>query len=263
MLATRNSASILISIALILTFLLICAPASAVIVEVNNGSLLDSQDEGVSVQYTIEISGIPKQARILEMSTDLISVSDTNLWVIDTGKINVSGGDASLNDQEIKLTSDDGEFLGAVTVTVTGRAPVLTSSEVVDGVVVTKRNTQTTGYSYYNVKALDENGDILGTAATETFSVTIPGEKEFDSRLNDVSDTKLRSIISDFYSKGLTEEAGELLDYAEASESENMPFTTALIIGVVLFVVGLAAGIIFGQIRARNMMDFQDEYKGD
>ncbi|MDD3976737.1 hypothetical protein L1994_10325 [Methanomicrobium antiquum] len=238
---------------------LLCLPVSAVVSEVTDGNLLNSQNEGELIQYTIDVSAIPKQARTIVLSTDLTPVAGNNLWQPQGEGFLVSGGNNSINEQKIELYSEDG-FSEEVIVTVYGRAPVLTAIEVVDGVVVTKPVTKTTGYIYYHVQALDENNDILGTSSTETFSIVIPGEEQFKERLNAVSDTNLRGLIDSLYRKGLRDEANDLLTYAESPKDASLPLTTAVIIGIVLFVIGLAIGVILGQIRARNMQDFQSEY---
>ncbi|MDD4126711.1 MAG: hypothetical protein PHV39_03370 [Methanomicrobium sp.] len=245
--------------ALVILLLFMCMPASAVVSELKEGNLLDSQNEGALIQYTIEVSAIPKQTKIIVMSTDLTPVSGTNLWQPEGEGFTITGGNNSLNEQKIELTDDDG-FSDKIIVTVYGRAPVLTSVEIVDGVVVTKQVTQTTGYIYYHIQTLDENRDILGTSTTETFSVTIPDDEQFTARLNAVSDTKLRALIDNLYSKGLRDEANELLTYAESPKDAALPLSTAVIIGIVLLIIGLVVGVVIGQIRARNMQDFQSEY---
>ncbi|MBN2733818.1 MAG: hypothetical protein JXQ82_03040 [Methanomicrobiaceae archaeon] len=258
----RNRLSICISLALVITFLLICMPSAAVVAELKDGNLLNSQNEGELIQYTIEVSGIPKQAQIIEMSTDLLPVTGTDLWHIEGSGFNVSGGDSALNGPKIELT-EDGEFSDGILVTISGRVPVLTTVEIVDGVVVTKGVAQTTGYVYYHIEALDENRDILGAGTTRTFSVTIPDDEQFVLRLNAVSDTEMRALIDDLYSRGLRDEANELLKYAESPKESTLPFTTAVLIAIVLLIVGFLAGMVFGQIRERNMQDFQNDYKGD
>lgn len=248
--------------ALGLLFLAVCTPCAAMNTEVTDGTLLESQDEAATITYTIVISGLPKQAEYLEISTDLIPVSDTTLWTIpDTTYVEIEGGGDALNDQKITLKILEYPDQG-ITISCSGRVPSLTSVETVDGVVITKRVEQSTGYIYYHVRALDENGDLLGTAATGTFSIAIPGEEEFKVRLNAVSDTEMRSIISDLYSRGLTDEAEELLDYWEAPKESTVSLAMAAIIAIFLMIIGLVVGVIFGQIRARNMQDFEDEYRG-
>ncbi|WP_245618635.1 hypothetical protein [Methanogenium cariaci] len=89
----RNRASVCISLALTLSFLLICMPSAAIVAELTNGTLSESLNEGESIQYTIEVSAIPpKQTRVIEINTDLMPVAGTNLWQIDGSGFNVSGG---------------------------------------------------------------------------------------------------------------------------------------------------------------------------
>ena len=259
----RKSALLCMTLAALgLLFLAVCTPCAAMNIEVTDGTLPDSQDEAVTITYTIVITGLPVQAEYLEISTDLIPVSDSTLWTVpDTTYVEIEGGEDSLNDQKITLKILEYPDQG-ITVTCSGRVPSLTSVETVDGVVITKRVEQSTGYIYYHVRALDENNDLLGTAATETFSITIPGEDVFKERLNAVSDTDMRAIIDDLYSKGLTDEAGDLLDYWEAPKESTVSLTMTAIAAIVLMIIGLVVGVIFGQIRARNMQDFEDDYRG-
>ena len=254
----RNRSPICISLALILLFLLICVPSAAIVAELKDGNISESQNEGELIQYTIEVSGIPKQTGIIEINTDLMPVPGTNLWQPEGSGFKVSGGDEALNDQTIELTVN-GDFSDGINVTVYGRAPVLTSVEIVDGVVVTKRITQTTGFVYYHIQALDKNGDILGTGTTETFSVVIPDDEQFMSRLNAVTDPDLRTLIDDLYSRGLRDEANDLLVYAETPKDASISVTMAVLIGLVLLIVGFGAGMVFGQIRAKNMQEFQND----
>ncbi len=255
----NNRVSLWISLSLIVSFIFLCMPASAVNTEIIDGNLLDSQDEGVVVNYKVVVSGIPKQASVIEMTTDLIPTSETSLWTVETAGLKLVDGANSLNNQILRLGAD-GELPDSITVNVTGRVPVLTSVEVVDGVVVTTRQTQKTGYIYYNVKALDSEGNIVGLTSTDTFSVTIPGEAQFTQRVNAITDTELRVLALDLYSKGLTDEANEVLKYAELPKESTMPFMTAVIIGIVLLVAGFAVGIFLGTIRAKNMQEYQSEY---
>ncbi len=254
-----NSRASLWIFALIVSVMLLCIPASAVNADVTGEKLLNSQDEGVVVNYQVVVSGIPKQASVIEMNTDLIPVSETTLWTVETEGITLVDGDNSVNNQILRLNAEGG-LPESVKVSVSGRVPVLTSIEVVDGVVVTTRQTQKTGYIYYSVKALDANGNMVGQASTETFSVTIPGEAQFMSRVNAITDTNLRVLAQDLYSKGLTDEANEVLKYAELPKESTMPFMTAIIIGIVLLVIGFAVGMFLGGIRAKNMQDYQSEY---
>ncbi|MBN1432695.1 MAG: hypothetical protein JW931_07965 [Methanomicrobiaceae archaeon] len=244
-------------------FLTACTPCAALNADITEGNLLESQNEADIITYTIQISGIPKQTKFLEISTDLVPVSEAMLWEIpDTTYVEPEGGGESLNDQKIELEVIEYPNQG-IMIKSTGRVPLLTSVEITDGVVITKRDERKTGYVYYNVQALDENGDLLGTAATETFSITIPGEAEFIARVNAVSDPEMRAIIDDLYSRGLRDEAEDLLDYMEAPKESTIAFSTAIIIAIVLIIIGFVAGVFLGQIRARNMQDFQDEYRGN
>ena len=142
-----NSRASLWIFALIVSVMLLCIPASAVNADVTGEKLLNSQDEGVVVNYQVVVSGIPKQASVIEMNTDLIPVSETTLWTVETEGITLVDGDNSVNNQILRLSAEGG-LPESVKVSVSGRVPVLTSIEVVDGVVVTTRQTQKTGYIF-------------------------------------------------------------------------------------------------------------------
>lgn len=260
----RDRSSIYIGLALIISVLLVSVPSAAIVAELTEGNLTDSQNEGELIRYTITVSGIPKQALYIGMKTDLTAVPDTPLWQFAGSGFTIKGGDDADNDRTITLEMrDEGDIKDYVNVTVTGRAPVLTSVEIVDGVVVTKRNTQTTGYLYYRIEALDENQDLLGTGTTETFSVTIPDDEVFRTRLNAVRDPEMRELIDDLYSRGLRDEANDLLTYAEVPKDATIALTMAVLLAVLLLIVGFAAGMVFGRIRAKNMQEFQNDYKGE
>ena len=238
----NSKASLWMSLTLIVLLMLLCMPASAVNADVTGGKLINSQDEGVVVNYQVVVSGIPKQASFIEMTTDLIPVSDETLWTIETGGLSLVDGADSVNHRTIKLGAEGG-LPNTITVSVAGRVPVLTTIEVLDGVVVTKRQTQKTGYVYYHVRALDANGNPVGSTSTETFSVTIPGEAQFNERVNAITDTELRVLAQDLYSKGLADEANEVVKYSELPKESTMPLMTVIIIVVLVFIVGFILGI--------------------
>ncbi|WAI02486.1 hypothetical protein [Methanogenium organophilum] len=260
----RNGVSFCIPLGVLFFVMVLCVPAAAVIVELTEGNLTDTRYEGDLVEYTIAVSGVPKQAQYIEMNTDVTPVPDVPLWQPERDGVTVTGGDEALNDHTITLETDEtGAFTEPVMVTVTGRAPVLTTVTVTDGVVVTKRNTQTTGYVYYRIEARDENRDLIGSGTTRTFSVLVPDEEAFRARLDAVGDPELRYLIDDLYSRGLRDEAGDLLVYAETPEEPVVSVTTAVLLGVVLLIVGFAGGMVFGKIRAKNIQEFQREYGGN
>ena len=78
--------------------------------------------------------------------------------------------------------------------------------------------------------------------------------------MNAITDKDLRVLAQDLYSKGLTDEANEVLKYAEIPRESTMPFMTSVIIGIVLLIIGLVVGVFLGTIRAKNMQDYQSEY---
>ena len=242
----NSRASLWTSFLLIVSVMLLCMPASAVNTDVTGGKLISSQDEGVVIDYQIVLSGIPKQASFIEMTTDLIPVSDETLWTIETEGLSLVDGADSVNHRTIKLGAEGG-LPNTITVSVAGRVPVLTSIEVLDGVVVTKRQTQKTGYVYYHVRALDANGNPVGSTSTETFSVTIPGEAQFTQRVNAITDTELRVLAQDLYSKGLADEANEVVKYAELPKESTMPFMTAILTVIIVAIIAFAMGMMMGK----------------
>lgn len=260
----RKGVSFCIPLGVVFCVLVLSVPVTAVVADLTNGNLTDTRYEGELVLYTIAVSGIPKQAQYIEMNTDITPVPEVPLWQIAGDGITVTGGDEALNDHTITLEIDEGGgFTEPVLVNVTGRAPVLTTVTVTDGVVVTKRNTQTTGYLYYRIEARDENRDLLGSGTTATFSVTVPDEEAFRARLDAVEDPELREIIDDLYSRGLRDEATDLLVYAESPGDATVSLTVAVIMAALLLVAGFISGMVFGRIRAQNIREFQNEYKGD
>ena len=250
------------SILILLLFVLLCAPSNAIVAELRNGTLLESQNEGEFVEYSIELTGIPKQSEMIEMKTDLMPVPGKSLWQLEGDGFIISDGDEALKENIIVVT-EDGEFSDSIVITVSGRAPVLTSSETFKDIVITKPPGQTSGYVYYSIQALDENGDGLGNGRAETFSVTNPADEEFQARLNAVTDVGMRELIDDLYSRGLRNEANDLLQYAETPKDAAIPMTTTAMIVFVVIFIAFVGGMAFGQIRTKKNIEFQDDYKGD
>ena len=223
---------------------LLCAPAGAALsADVQGSSLPSSLMEGAEVTYTVVITGIPSQAKTLELSTDLIPVAAGSLWTISTDGVATKD---SLNERLIHLTAS-GSFPVSVTIDVNGRVPTISTTTTVDGVVVNKIPSQRSGYLYYDVKALDAQGKSLSAAATGILTITVADEVAFLERADALDDTAFRSLITGMYAKGLTAEAWDLLEWYEAKPAP-IPIFVPIIVGVVALILGFGVGFI---VRSR------------
>lgn len=241
-----------LSIVSLLAFLIvfICAPASAALVaDVQGAPLSAALQEGSEISYSIVITGIPSQTTTLELSTDLIPVSSSSLWTINTNDVTT---DDSLNERLINLKAAGG-FPVSVVVNVSGRVPQIASIKSVDGVVITKIPTQRSGYLYYDVKALDSHDNSLSAAATGILTITVADEEAFLDRSDAIDDREFRTLIADMYSKGLTSEAWDLLEWYETKPAP-MPVFVPFIVGIVALILGLVVGFM---VRSRK----DDPYK--
>ncbi|NYT06235.1 MAG: hypothetical protein GKC04_07725, partial [Methanomicrobiales archaeon] len=146
-----------------------------------------------------------------------------------------------------------------VLVKVSGKVPVITEVKQFDGIVLTKRSTRRSGFTYYRFQALDDKGYPVGTAVTATFNIAIPDEEQFKERLNAVQDSKIRPIISEMYDKGLTQEAYQLLVYAESPKPSTVPLWL-FAAGIVLVAL---AGFFIGQRRGIALERKKRDIKGD
>lgn len=232
----------------------LCVPAGAALVtDVLGGSLPTTQVEGAEVAYTVVITGIPSQAASLELSTDLMPVTDAPLWKSGTEGVTVD----SPNERLIHLSAE-GEFPVSVTLEMTGRVPTISTTKTVDGVVIKKIASQRSGYLYYDVKALDAQDKSLGVASTGTLTIEVADEQSFLTRAEAVDDTKFRNLLTEFYAKGLTAEAWELLEWYEATPTP-MPVFVPVIVGVTVLLLGLAAGVVVGMKSAYRKLNNDEE----
>lgn len=232
----------------LLIILLFSLPVSAaMIVDVESGTLAKYQDEGSPVDYTIAISGIPTQTKVLEVNTDLIASPDASLWTIDSDGVNVDG---SLNSSLIKLTTK-GTFPSEIILTVSGRVPVISEEVKTNGVVITKRPVHRTGFTYYQVRALDTTGNSVGAAATQTFEIKITDEENFFARANALSNANARDLVMDMYKQGLTHDAWEVLETYE-NLPQPMPIFIPIIIGVIGIAIGFGAGWVIKGKRCKD-----------
>jgi len=160
--------------------------------------------------------------------------------------------DDSLNERLINLKAAGG-FPVSVVVNVSGRVPQIASIKSVDGVVITKIPTQRSGYLYYDVKALDSHDNSLSAAATGILTITVADEEAFLDRSDAIDDREFRTLIADMYSKGLTSEAWDLLEWYETKPAP-MPVFVPFIVGIVALILGLVVGFM---VRSRK----DDPYK--
>ena len=233
---------------------ILCVPAGAALVtDVQGSSLPATQIEGAEVAYTVVITGIPSQTASLELSTDLMPVTDAPLWTTTTKGVTID----SPNERLIHLSADE-SFPVSVTLEMTGRVPTISTTKTVDGVVIKKIASQRGGYLYYNVKALDAQGKSLGVASTGTLTIEVADEQSFLGRTDAVDDKNFRNLLTAFYAKGLTTEAWEVLEWYEAKPTP-MPVFVPVIVGVAALVIGLAAGVVVGMKSAYRKLNNDDE----
>jgi hypothetical protein len=226
-------------------------------------SLNTTQLEGNSIQLSYIIDAYPKQTASIELETDLVHYGNVSLWTIDNpAQFNIPNPDQALNEQKLLLTLPDG-WTYPIQVTVSGKVPTITKAEQCDGVVLTKQPDKTTGFIYYRITTLDKNGDVVGTASTQTFDIDIPAEDTFRNRLNALNDEQLRTIVQGIHDEGLTKEADNLLNYAE-HKPVQVPLIYTIGLSILLVViVGLGGYVIgFRRGKGRREEDEADE-KGE
>jgi hypothetical protein len=233
--------------------------ATAVNVDLREGVLDKSQLEDVTVTFSIDVSDLPKQAAFLELESDLTTYREYALWNISTSEMwDISGGEDAFKEQRAVLTVTD-EWTQPVLVTVSGKTPVITELLQFEGIVLTKRPVRRTGFTYYRIQALDDKGFPVGTAVTSTFNIVIPEEEQFKERLNEIDDTQLRPIIQEFYTKGLGQEAYQLLVYAETPRQATVPLW---LFGIAIVIVA-GAGFFIGQRRGIVLERKKRDIKGE
>jgi len=221
--------------------------SAAMTISVISDELPQEVNQETLVGYSIEISGIPKQTSILELTTDLSPVSDSPLWTINSDSLMLKN--STPNDPIIRLESTNG-FADSLVINVTGYAPRITNSVPYGNVVITTRERQT-DYIFYSVKALDANGDSLEKAVTKTFFVAVPSDQELTGRINSLDDPTLRLIAQDLYDKGLIQETIDIVEYGENSNSQ-LSLILIIVASIVAFVIGVVGALFFVSIKGRN-----------
>jgi len=227
-------------------------------------SLNTTQVEGNSIQLSYIIDAYPIQTASIELETDLVHYGNLTLWTIDNpGQFNISNPDQALNEQKLFLTLPDG-YTSPIHVTVSGKVPTITKVEQCDGVVLSKQPDKTTGFIFYRFTTLDKNGDVVGTASTQTFDIDIPSEDAFRNRVRAVSDDQLRNIIQALHDEGLSKEADTLLAYAE-QKSVQVPLIYTIGLSILLvIIVGLGCYVVgFRKGKGRRGEDETDEERED
>jgi hypothetical protein len=234
------------------------------VIAVSDTSLNTTQLEGNPIQLSYTIDAYPKQTAGIELETDLVHYGNVSLWTIDNlGQFNVQNPVQALDEQKLFLTLPDG-WTSPIQVMISGKVPTITSVEQCDGVVLTKLPNKTTGYVYYRITTLDKNGDVVGTASTQTFDIDLPSEDTFRNRVRVVSDDQLRNIIQALHDEGLSKEADTLLAYAE-QKSVQIPLIYTIGLSILLvIIVGLGGYVIgFRKGKGRRGEDETDEERED
>jgi hypothetical protein len=223
----------------------------------SNTSLNTTQLEGNSIQLSYTIDAYPKQTASIELETDLVHYGNISLWTIDNlGQFNIPNPDQALNEQKLLITLPDG-WIAPIQVKVSGKVPTITSVKQCDGVVLTKQPNKTTGFIFYRITTLDKNGDVVGTASTQTFDIDLPSEDAFRNRVRVVSDDPLRNIIQALHDEGLSKEADTLLAYAE-QRSVQVPLIYAMALSVLLVIIVGLGGYVVGFRKGKGRIE-EDE----
>ena len=234
-------------------------------VNASSDTLLNTtQLEGNSIQLNYTIDAYPKQTASIELETDLIHYGNVSLWTIDNlGQFNVTNPDQALNEQKLLLKLPAG-WTSPIQVNVSGKVPTITSLKQCDGVVLAKQPDKTTGFIFYRVTTLDKNGDVVGTASTQTFDIDLPSEDAFRNRVRTVSDDQLRNIIQALHDEGLSKEAETLLVYAEQN-SVQVPLIYTIGLSILLVViVGLGGYVVgFRKGKGKKEEDETDKVRED
>jgi hypothetical protein len=220
-------------------------------------SLNTTQLEGNSIQLSYTIDAYPKQTASIELETDLVHYGNVSLWTIDNlEQFNILNPDQALNQQKLLLTLPDG-WTSPIQATVSGKVPTITSVEQCDGVVLTKKPDKTTGFIFYRITTLDKNGDVVGTASTQTFDIDIPSEDTFRNRLNALNDEQLRNIIQGIHDEGLTKEADTLLNYAE-QKPVQVPLIYTIGLSILLVVIVGLGGYVIGFRKGKGRREEEE-----
>ncbi|HVP25889.1 MAG TPA: hypothetical protein VMS81_07900 [Methanomicrobiales archaeon] len=249
-----------IFIAVIIGIFILTGPVMAV----PASSLNTTQLEGNSIQLSYTIDAYPKQTAGIELETDLVHYGNVSLWNIDDlGRFNITNPDQALNEQKLLLTLPEG-WTSPIHLTIDGKVPTITGATQCNGVVLTRQPEKKTGFIFYRIITLDNNGDVVGTASTQTFDIDIPAEDSFRARVNALADENWKNIITDIHDEGLTKEADTVLSYAE-KEPAQVPVLYVIGFSVLLvIIVGLGGYVIgFRKGKGRREEDEPDETEMD
>jgi hypothetical protein len=228
-------------VAIVIVIFVLTGPVKAS----SDSSLNTTQLEGNSIQLSYTIDAYPKQTANIELETDLIHYGNVSLWTINNlGQFNITNPDQALNGQKLLLTLPDG-WTSPIQVTVSGKVPTITGVKQCDGVVLTEQPNKTTGFIFYRVTTLDKNGDVVGTASTQTFDIDLPSEDAFRNRVRAVSDDQLRNVIQALHDEGLSKEADILLAYTE-QRSVQVPLIYIMVLSFLLVVIMGLGGYVVG-----------------
>jgi hypothetical protein len=216
-----------------------------------------TRQEGSPIQLSYTIDAYPRQTAAIELETDLVHSGNVSLWNLDNpAQFNISNPDQALNQQKLLFTLPDG-WTSPIPVTVSGKVPTITGVKQCDGVVITSQPDKTTGYIVYRITTLDKNGDVVGTASTQTFDIDIPAEDTFRNRVSALSDEQLRNIILGIHDEGLTKEADTLLSYAEQGPSQ-VPLLYAAGLAIILVIVVGLGGYVIGFRRGKGRREDEE-----
>lgn len=236
----RVAAAVISLLAVFALFL--CAPAGAALsAAVQGDALPDTLFEGEKVSYQLVITGIPSQAKTLELSTDLQRGGEKSLWTISTAGVSTKD---SLNDRLIHLTAES-SFPSSVIIEVNSGVPVITTQKTVDGVTITSIPNDK-NYYYYHLKAFDSQNQPLEMPVSDTLKILVKDEENFKERADAISNEQFKTLIVEMYDKGLTEEAKDLLDWYE-SQPAPMPVFVPVIVGIAALIIGLVVGLLIGK----------------
>lgn len=231
--------------------LILVGNAAAMDVVVLDSTIDEIHPEGDIVEYTLKISGVQPQVSVIELETDLRPYGQSFLWnATDPGFLELQDGQHQFQDQSIRFEVNK-SVKTPVLIHVTGQVPQITEIVQSEGLVITKTDAQTTGYTHYRVQFFDEGGFVVGNAFTEVFDIEIPDETDFFDRLSSVQDPMLRNLVIDLHDKGLKYEANTLLDY---SDKKPLGVSLPLVIVILVVIGGIAlfAGYRIGYARGYN-----------
>ncbi|MGA2934413.1 MAG: hypothetical protein ABSD81_04595 [Methanomicrobiales archaeon] len=224
---------------------------------ISDTSLNTTQLEGNSIQLSYTIDAYPKQTAGIELETDLVHYGNVSLWNIDNSEqFNIANPDQALNGQKLLLTLPDG-WTSPVHITIDGKVPTITGVNQCDGVVLTRQPDKKTGFIFYRITTLDKNGDVVGTASTQTFDIDVPAEDSFRNRLNALGDENLKNIIINIHDEGLTKEADTLLAYAE-QEPSQVPVLYTIGLSILLIIIVGFGGYVIGFRKGKGRREDEE-----